>query len=83
MATGVNPEFHAAIVQREDLLRQAFKQLARKQKETMELFFFEGYTLRQISERLGESLGNVRHYYYRALEQLKEKVGSEQETSHA
>ncbi|PYY19936.1 MAG: hypothetical protein DMG62_24140 [Acidobacteria bacterium] len=75
LESAVTPEYHAFLAQSENSLRQAFKQLSRKQQETMELFFFEGYTLREISERLGESLGNVRHYYYRALKEMKDIIG--------
>jgi RNA polymerase sigma-70 factor, ECF subfamily len=72
----VTPEYHALVAQSEQNLRQAFKQLSSKQEQTLELFFFEGYTLREISERMGDSLDNVRHYYYRALRALKEIIGS-------
>lgn len=71
------PEYHALLAQSERVLRQAFKGLSEKQQQTMELFFFEGYTLREISERLGDSLGNVRHHYYRSLKVLKETIGRE------
>jgi RNA polymerase sigma-70 factor, ECF subfamily len=73
----VTPEYRAFLAQSEHNLRQAFRQLSKKQQETMELFFFEGYTLREISERLGDSLGNVRHYYYRALKEIKDIIGRE------
>jgi RNA polymerase sigma-70 factor (ECF subfamily) len=72
-----SPEYHALITQSENVLHQAFKCLSAKQRQTMEFFFFEGYTLREISEQIGESLGNVRHHYYRALKQLKEIIGQE------
>jgi len=71
METSASPEYQAEIAQSESLLREAFKSLSNKQRQTMELFFFEGYTLREISEQLGESLGNVRHHYYRGLQELK------------
>jgi len=71
MEATASPEYQAEVAQSESLLRQAFKNLSNKQKQTMELFFFEGYTLREISEQLGESLGNVRHHYYRGLRELK------------
>jgi RNA polymerase sigma-70 factor, ECF subfamily len=73
--SAATPEYHAFLAQSEQNLRQAFRQLSKKQQETMELFFFEGYTLREISERLGDSLGNVRHYYYRALKEIKDIIG--------
>ena len=64
-------EYEAQISQRETIVRKAFDELTEKQRETLTLFFFEGYTLREISERLQESLPNIRHYYYRGLKQLK------------
>jgi RNA polymerase sigma-70 factor (ECF subfamily) len=74
MEAAASPEYQAEIAQSKNLLRQAFKNLSNKQTQTMEMFFFEGYTLREISEQLGESLGNVRHHYYRGLRELKDIV---------
>jgi RNA polymerase sigma-70 factor (ECF subfamily) len=45
--------------------------LSPSQLTTIELYFFEGYTLEEIAERLGQTLGNVRHHYYRGLEKLR------------
>jgi len=45
--------------------------LSAEQRETLELHLFEGYSLREIAERSGQSLGNVRHHYYRALDRLR------------
>ena len=67
-------EYEAQVNQSEAALRKAFGELSDKQRATMELYFFEGYTLREISQRLNESLANTRHYYYRALERLKSSV---------
>jgi RNA polymerase sigma-70 factor (ECF subfamily) len=47
------------------------KQLTVDQEQTLELHIFEGYTLREISEKNGQTLGNVKHHYYRALERLR------------
>lgn len=52
-------------------LQKAFDELPVVQRRTLELFYFEGLELREISERFGESLGNVRHYFYRGLERLR------------
>jgi RNA polymerase sigma-70 factor, ECF subfamily len=46
-------------------------QLTADQQQTLELHFFEGYSLREIAERNGQTVGNVRHHYYRALERLR------------
>jgi RNA polymerase sigma-70 factor (ECF subfamily) len=51
-----------------DRLRE---QLTEDQQETLELHFFEGYSLREIAEKRGQTVGNVRHHYYRALERLR------------
>jgi RNA polymerase sigma-70 factor, ECF subfamily len=48
--------------------------LSPDQRRTLELFFFEGYTLKDIAERTGQPLGNVRSYYYRGLERLRAYV---------
>jgi RNA polymerase sigma-70 factor, ECF subfamily len=47
------------------------------QLATIELYFFEGYTLEEIAERLGQTLGNVRHHYYRGLEKLRKSAFAE------
>lgn len=52
-------------------LKRAFEELSEVQRQALELFHFEGLTLREISEKVEEPLGNVRHHYYRGLEQLR------------
>jgi RNA polymerase sigma-70 factor, ECF subfamily len=52
-------------------LRCAFDDLTALQRRTLELFYFEGLELREISERLREPFGNVRHHFYRGLERLR------------
>lgn len=41
------------------------------QLATIELHFFEGYTLEEVAERLGQTLVNIRNHYYRGLEKLR------------
>jgi RNA polymerase sigma-70 factor (ECF subfamily) len=72
MRASCDVEYEARLSQGEAILRRAFEQLSEKQRQTLTLFFFEGYTLREISEVLQESLPNVRHHYYRGLKHLKE-----------
>jgi RNA polymerase sigma-70 factor (ECF subfamily) len=45
--------------------------LSADQLRTIEMHFFEGYTLEEIAEKTGHSLINVRHHYYRGLEKLR------------
>jgi RNA polymerase sigma-70 factor, ECF subfamily len=52
-------------------LKKAFGQLSERQRLTLQLYFFEGMTLREIGQRLDEPLENVRHHYYRALGKLR------------
>ena len=48
--------------------------LSPSQLSTIELHFFEGYTLEEIAERLGQTLGNIYNHYYRGLEKLRRPV---------
>jgi RNA polymerase sigma-70 factor (ECF subfamily) len=48
--------------------------LSEDQRETLRLHFFEGYTLAEISEKLGQPHGNVRHHYYRAIDKLRKHI---------
>jgi RNA polymerase sigma-70 factor (ECF subfamily) len=52
-------------------LQKAFEDLTLMQRRTLELFYFEGFELKEISERLHEPFGNVRHHFYRGLERLR------------
>lgn len=56
------------------LLKQLREQLSEEQRSTLELHFFEGYSLREIAEKTNQTLGNVRHHYYRGLERLRANV---------
>jgi RNA polymerase sigma-70 factor (ECF subfamily) len=53
-------------------LRAAFCELNDKQRETLELFFFEGLKLAEIAERSNDDVKNIRHHYYRGLERLRQ-----------
>jgi len=72
MRASSDVEYEARLSQGEAILRRAFAELTEKQRQTLTLVFFEGYTLREISEQLKEPLPNVRHHYYRGLRHLKD-----------
>jgi RNA polymerase sigma-70 factor (ECF subfamily) len=55
-------------------LQKAFAELPDVQRVTLELFYFEGLDLREISEKLSEPLGNTRHHFYRGLERLRKSA---------
>jgi RNA polymerase sigma-70 factor (ECF subfamily) len=56
---------------------QIFAVLSESQRQTLRLHFIEGYTLKEIAQKLGQSTGNVKNHYFRGLEKLrKELLGS-------
>jgi RNA polymerase sigma-70 factor (ECF subfamily) len=55
-------------------LRKALDEMSEDQRETLRLYFFEGYTLGEIAGQLGQSEGNVKHHYYRGLDKLRRNV---------
>lgn len=55
-------------------LEKIVNALSADQRETLRLHFFDGYTLAEVSEKLGQPLGNVRHHYYRALDKLRKEM---------
>jgi len=55
-------------------LQRAFQELPDMQRVTLELFYFEGLDLREISEKFNQSLGNTRHNFYRGLERLRKSA---------
>ena len=54
-----------------DLAAKLPQQLSIDQLETIRLHFAEGHTLKEISEIMGQSLVNVRNFYYRGLERIR------------
>jgi RNA polymerase sigma-70 factor (ECF subfamily) len=56
------------------VIQQGMAELTPNQQEVVQLVCFEGLLLSEIAERTEESLGNVRHYYYRGIEKLREFV---------
>jgi RNA polymerase sigma-70 factor, ECF subfamily len=74
MPSSSDVEYEAQLAESEAVLKRTFEELNLKQREILTLFFFEGYTLREISQRLNESLENVRHSYYRGLKRVKDSL---------
>lgn len=53
------------------LMQQGFATLDEPQKRVVELASYEGLSMKEIADRTGESLSNVRHHYYRGLLKLR------------
>jgi RNA polymerase sigma-70 factor, ECF subfamily len=67
-------EFSGGAMFDNTLVQEILQTLTSDQFETIRLFFFEGYTLSEISKKLGQPLGNVRHHYYRGLNKLRARL---------
>ena len=55
-------------------LQRALDDLSEDQRTTLKLHFFEGFTINEISQKLGISPINTRNYYYRGLERLRKTM---------
>jgi len=55
-------------------LRKGLLTITAKQRETIELACFQGLSLAEIAERQHDSIGNVRHHYYRGIKKLREYI---------
>jgi RNA polymerase sigma-70 factor (ECF subfamily) len=53
------------------VIRAGLAQLPERQRATLEMACFEGLSLSDVAERLGASVGSIRHYYYRGLARLQ------------
>jgi RNA polymerase sigma-70 factor, ECF subfamily len=64
---------HSALASPEiqHLVRQSLETLNTVQRRVLQLAYFEGFSLKEIADETGESLGNVRHHYYRGLSKLR------------
>jgi RNA polymerase sigma-70 factor, ECF subfamily len=56
------------------MLKRIDESLSEDQRRTIQLHFFEGYTLEEIAGRTGQSIGNVRNHYYRGLDRMRQIV---------
>jgi len=52
-------------------LEKLLSALSENQRQTLRLFFKDGYSLDEIAAKLGQSRGNVKHHYFRGLEKLR------------
>jgi RNA polymerase sigma-70 factor, ECF subfamily len=78
-STGHRPQFYDESLESHfgrERLREALDEMSVDQRETLRLFFFEGYTLAEIAVELGQAEGNVKHHYYRGLERLRRHMPS-------
>jgi RNA polymerase sigma-70 factor (ECF subfamily) len=58
------------------LLADSLRTLPEQHRRILEKVFFEGRTLKEVAADERISVDNVRHYYYRSLEKLRQRLGS-------
>jgi RNA polymerase sigma-70 factor (ECF subfamily) len=56
------------------LVREGLASLNGQQRQTLQMAYFGGLTLKQIADKTGEPLGNIRHHYYRGLSRMRSFV---------
>ena len=59
------------VMERAALVQECLATLNPRQKRTVELVHFDGYTLLETSRILGQSLANTRNLYYRGISALR------------
>jgi RNA polymerase sigma-70 factor, ECF subfamily len=53
------------------LMQQGLASLGAPQKRVIELANYDGLSMKEIADKTGDSLSNVRHHYYRGLQKLR------------
>jgi RNA polymerase sigma-70 factor (ECF subfamily) len=57
-----------------DVTANLNQRLSNEQLETIRLHIFEGHTLKETAGIMGQSLVNVRNFYYRGLERIRKTI---------
>jgi RNA polymerase sigma-70 factor, ECF subfamily len=57
------------------LLLQGLATLSGAQKKVIELVSYDGLSMQEIANKTGDTLVNVRHHYYRGLQNLRSFIG--------
>lgn len=74
--SGGNEDAMNSALERKEALQSWFAELSDSQRQTLHLFFFEGYTFQEIAAKLGQTVGNARNHYYRGLEKLRKHISA-------
>jgi RNA polymerase sigma-70 factor, ECF subfamily len=56
------------------LVEEILPRLSEKQRSVIRMAFFEGLKLSEVASRTGDSVGNIRHAYYRGIDKLRALV---------
>jgi RNA polymerase sigma-70 factor (ECF subfamily) len=64
--------------QRRRRIVDALRRLARRQREVLELVFYQGMTIEESAEVMGVSIGSARVHYDRGKRRILEQLGEEE-----
>ena len=65
-----------AVLERKQAWESWLAELSESQRQTLHLYFFEGYTFEEIAAKLGQTVGNARNHYYRGLDKLRKQISA-------
>ena len=74
--SGRNEDSIDGVLDQREALQSWFAVLSESQRQTLHLFFLEGYTFEEIAAKLGETVGNARNHYYRGLDKLRKQISA-------
>jgi RNA polymerase sigma-70 factor, ECF subfamily len=64
------------VLERKQAWESWLAELTESQRQTLHLFFFEGYTFEEIAAKTGQTVGNARNHYYRGLDKLRKQISA-------
>jgi len=64
------------VLERREAWEAWLAELSESQRQTLNLFFFEGYTFEEIASKTGQTVGNARNHYYRGLQKLRRQISA-------
>ena len=71
---GLHSDLIQVTIEQREALQIAFRELSENQRDTIRLYFFEGYSFEEIAAELQQTRGNVKHHYFRGLEKLRRQI---------
>jgi len=77
-ATPATPEAEVASARARERVRKALARLPDVQRTTLEIAFYEGLTYAEIADREGVPIGTIKSRAARALQALREALGTEE-----
>ena len=77
LARPVDPPASTALGQLSERVRKVLGELAPRQRQVLEVAYFEGLSQSEIAQRLGEPLGTVKSWTRQGLMQMRERFPRE------